>query len=109
ISLALVLLVSSGLMIRTFRALSHVQPGFVRPEQVQTIRIGIPEGQAKEPERVIRMQQDILEKLRQIPGVSSAALANSVPMDGIHSGDVQYSEDRTYAEGQIPPIRSFKF
>jgi putative ABC transport system permease protein len=43
VSLALVLLVSSGLMIRTVRALKQVQPGFIQPGQVMTLRVSIPE------------------------------------------------------------------
>ena len=43
VALALVLLVSSGLMIRTFEALRAVEPGFAAPESLQTFRIDIPE------------------------------------------------------------------
>ena len=42
VALALVLLVSSGLMIRTFQALRAVEPGFARPETLQTVEISIP-------------------------------------------------------------------
>ena len=54
VALALVLLVSSGLMIRSFQALRHVQPGFTRPEEVQTLRISIPSSQVKDPVMVVR-------------------------------------------------------
>jgi len=63
VALALVLLIVSGLMIRTFQAMREVQPGFTKPQEIQTLRISIPEAQVKEPERVARMQQDILEKI----------------------------------------------
>ena len=43
VALALVLLVSSGLMIRTFQALRHVDPGFTKPQEVQTLRPDHPE------------------------------------------------------------------
>ena len=42
-ALAVVLLISSGLMIRTFQALRHVQPGFRDPANLQTLRIYVPE------------------------------------------------------------------
>lgn len=109
VALALVLLVCSGLMIRTFRALTHVDPGFIAPADVQTLRLSIPEAEVKDPERVVRMQQDILQKLEAIPGVSSAGLSTTVPMDGNTSNDLVYAENRTYAEGELPPIRRFKF
>jgi predicted permease len=108
-ALAVVLLISSGLMIRTFQALRRVQPGFSAPTELQTMRIFIPEAQVKEPVRVIRMIQEMQEKLAAIPGVSFAAFANSVPTDGNNSTDLLYAEDRTYREGQLPPLRRFKF
>jgi predicted permease len=108
-ALAVVLLIGSGLMIRTFQALRHVQPGFRDPAELQTLRIFIPDTQVKEPARVIRMQQEIRDKLAAIPGVSSVAFGNSVPTDGNDSTDLLYAEDRAYAEGQLPPLRRFKF
>ena len=59
VALALVLLVAAGLMIRSFRAMLSVQPGFTHPERIQTVRISIPEAQVPEAELVIRMQNNI--------------------------------------------------
>jgi predicted permease len=109
VALALVLLVSSGLMIRTFRAMTQVQPGFVRPAEVQTLRISIPEAEVKDKEQVFRMQQELLRRIAAIPGVRSASLATKIPMDDNASYDPIFTEDRTYAEGQLPPIRRFHF
>ena len=63
IALALVLLVSSGLMFRTFAALRDVNPGFTRPEELQTFRLSVPDSQIKENEAVARSHQAILDKL----------------------------------------------
>jgi predicted permease len=109
VALALVLLVGSGLMIRTFQALRSVHLGFARPEQVQLFHVVIPEEQVKEPERVMRMQQAMLDKLAAIPGVTSAALASGAPLEGFNSNDILFAEDKDYAEGQIPPIRRYRF
>jgi predicted permease len=103
------LLIGSGLMIRTFQALRRVQPGFNEPSHVQTLRIFIPETQVKEPVRLVRMEQEIEDKLAAIPGVASAAFANSVPTDRNNSTDLLYAEDRAYADSQLPPMRRFKF
>ncbi len=54
VALAMVLLVASGLMIRTFLALRDVQPGVTEPDHVQMIRIAIPGAQVADPERVFR-------------------------------------------------------
>jgi predicted permease len=111
VALALVLLICSGLMIRTFRALMHVSPGFDEPDTIQTFRFYIPETQIPEsqPERVVHMQQDILDKLAAIPGVSSVSFSNAVPLDGYDTNDVLYAQDHMLNEGNIPPIRRFKF
>ena len=82
VALALVLLVSSGLMIRTFQALRDVHPGFARPGEVQTLRLSIPDSQVKDEAAVARMHQAIIEKIAAVPGVSSVALASTVTMTG---------------------------
>jgi predicted permease len=107
VALALVLLICSGLMIRTFRALTHVDPGFRQPDQVQTFHIFVPESQVKENEQVVRMYQEILRKISAIPGVSSASITTAIPMGGNSSNDLLYAQDHTYHEGEIPPIRRF--
>ena len=101
VALALVLLVSSGLMIRTFRALTRIDPGFVNPSELQTFRIDIPETQVKDAEGVARRQQDILQKIEAIPGVSSAGVSMSVPMDGNEWGDPVLAKDRADTPGDV--------
>ena len=111
VALALVLLICSGLMIRTFRALMHVPPGFSGPDQVQTFRFYIPETEIPDTdrERLVRMEEEILNKLRAIPGVSSASFTSAIPMDGNDSFDPIFAQDRAYAEGELPPLRRFKW
>jgi len=111
VALALVLLICSGLMIRTFRALLHVSPGFDAPNEVETFRFYIPETQIpdSQAERVVRMQQDIVDKLKAIPGVSSVSYSSAVPMDGYDTNDVLFAEDHAHSEGELPPIRRFKY
>jgi predicted permease len=109
VALALVLLISSGLMIRTLVALKQVQPGFTRPGEVLTLRVSIPEAQVHEPDRVIRMYNDMVQRLRTVPGVVSVGLSNSITMDGSQDNDPVFAEDHSYAEGKLPPLRRFKF
>ncbi len=110
VALALVLLICSGLMIRTFRALMHVPPGFVAPDSVQTFRFYVPETHVPdtELERLVREDQELLNKLAAIPGVSSVSFSTAIPMDGHNNNDVLFAQDRAYAEGEIPPVRRFK-
>ena len=107
VSLAVVLLICSGLMIRTFRALTHVNTGFSGAAEVQTFHLTIPEAEVADPEKTIHMQEAILHKLESVPGVSSVAFTQSVPMDGNNWGDPVYARDRHYNEGELP-IRRHK-
>ena len=108
VSLAVVLLICSGLMIRTFRALTHVNAGFSGAAELQTFQLNIPEAEVKDAENTVHMQEAILHKLESIPGVSSVSFAQSVPMDGNQWGDPVYARDRHYNEGELP-IRRHKF
>src|SRR5215204_2934955 len=81
VGLAVVLLVASGLMIRTFLALRNVEPGFAVPSQVQTMRLSISQPEVPDPERVVRMQQDILNGLAGLPSVAAVSFATALPME----------------------------
>ncbi|MDE3137112.1 MAG: ABC transporter permease [Acidobacteriota bacterium] len=107
VALAFVLLVCSGLMIRTFRALTEVNPGFTHPAQVQTFRIYIPETEVKKDEEVLPMQQEMLRKVAALPGVISAGLTTAVPMDDNGWMDPIFAEDHSYTPGELPPICRF--
>src|SRR4029077_10785087 len=108
VALALVLLICSGLMIRTFHALTLVQPGFVYPDELQTFRISIPSAQVKEPESVTRMEEAILRKIESSSGVKSVAITSGVPMSNNRNMDPILVEGHNYAEGQFPPLRLFR-
>jgi predicted permease len=109
IASALVLLVASGLMIRTFQALRAVEPGFTRSEAIQTIDIAIPGSLVSEPEHVARLQQDIADRLSALADVTSVGFASVVPVvGGTPDWDVIFLEGREYASQKIPPMRFFK-
>ncbi len=85
VAIALVLLVGSGLMVRTFLALRSVPPGFVDPHQVQLVRVTLSETQVGDPERVLRVQHEMLDRIAAIPGVTAASFTGHVPMAGERS------------------------
>jgi cell division protein FtsX len=96
VALALVLLVGSGLMIRTFQALLDVEPGFTSPAGVQTARVWVPPQQVPDPERATRMQHEILDRIAALPGVTAAAFTGAVPMEG----PLRVSQNPVAVEGQ---------
>ena len=109
VCLAFVLLICSGLMIRTFRALTQVDAGFDSKAGIQTVRLNIPEAEVPKADTVVHMEQAIVQRMAAIPGVTAVALGNSVPMDGVQWSDPLYAQDRSYADGSMPPLRRFKF
>jgi len=82
VALALVLLVSAGLMIRTFQAMRAVEPGFAA-DGIQTLRIAVPQSVAATPVLLARLQQNLVDALAAVPGVTSVAFTTTMPMEGI--------------------------
>lgn len=109
VCLAFVLLICSGLMIRTFFALTHESAGYDTKAPMQTLRLAIPDAEIPKADAVIRTEEAVLHKIEGVPGVTAAAIANSVPMDGGTWFDPVFAQDRSYADGAIPPMRRFKF
>jgi predicted permease len=109
IALALLLLVGSGLMVRSFQALRNVDPGFRNPEEVFLVRLSIPAAQVEDPVEVTQTHRLIAERIGQISGVTSVGSATSVTMDGWDSNDPIYVEEFPVPEGQVPNIRRFKW
>jgi predicted permease len=108
VALAFVLLVASGLMIRSFFALRAVTPGFTHPEWIQTVRLAIPEALMPDSERVMRIQSDILNRLSAIPGVTAAGFASGLPMESEYRNGVIIEVEGKTSVGQISPNRAVK-
>ncbi len=109
VAMALLLLISASLMIRTFAALRSVDPGFTDAPHLQTMRIWIPDLLVADPLTVTHMQNDIADKLAAIPGVSSVGFAAAVPMeDNDPNWDQIRVEGKSY-EGGEPPLRLFNY
>src|SRR5215471_2123078 len=108
VAIALVLLVSAGLMIRTVQTLRTVEPGFTGAEHLQTVRISIPSSLIPEPQRVFRTQNDLADKLAAIPGVTSVGFALEAPMETVQPNwDNVFAEGKTYPGG-VAPLRRFE-
>jgi predicted permease len=110
VAMALVLLVSAGLMIRTFQVLRTVDPGFTDAQHLQVMRISIPGSLVADPQQVTRTQNEILDKLAAIPGVTSTGFVSEMPMEGFDSDwDEIFAEDKVYANDTIAPLRLYKY
>jgi len=104
-----VLMVCALLMIRTFAALRNVEPGFADAPHIETITISIPDQMVTDSHAVAQMQNQILDKLAAIPGVTSASYAAAVPMDeNDPNWDTISVEDKKYVGGE-GPLRMFNY
>ena len=108
VAMALVLLISAGLMIRTFQALRTIQPGFTDAKHLQTIWIYIPDSLVLKAEQVNRIETDIMDKLAAIPGVTSVGFASEMPMENLGTNwDLIHAEHDSYTSDNAP-LRMFK-
>jgi predicted permease len=91
VALSLVLLVSAGLLMRSFLVLSNVHPG-VRADHILTASLSLPDVRYGKREQVAHFTLNLLEKLRAVPGVHSAAIVSCLPVGG-YCGDTSFSVD----------------
>jgi predicted permease len=109
VAMALVLLISAALMIRTFAALRGVEPGFSGSTNVQTMRISIPDTLISNPLLVTRTQNNIADQIAAIPGVRAVGFASAVPMEGFDPNWDQLGVEGKNYEGGEPPLRMFNY
>jgi putative ABC transport system permease protein len=96
LALSLVLLVGSGLLLRSFRLLSNVDPGF-DPHNVLTASLQLPEAKYSTPEQQWAFYQQVIDSIRALPGVESAGAADVLPLNGFRGAvGVRF-------EGQVSP------
>ena len=110
VALAIVLLVCSGLMIRTFQSLAAVEPGFSRPEEVQLVYIA---GSQQDPAQTLEMQRRLVSALASIPGVLSAGFGDRAPLEITNRrADTVLTVEapaKPRVEGEPRPLRRFEF
>ena len=86
---SLVLLIGAGLLIESFVRLERTSPGF-RPENVLTAQLSLPVAQYREPAQRAAFARSLLDRVRALPGVKSAATVDFLPyLGGPGSGGVE--------------------
>jgi predicted permease len=81
VALALVLVIASGLLVRTFFHLLKVDPGF-NSTRVLTFEMTLPGAKYPDKDKVAALYRQVLDRLKNIPGVQSAGVASPMPMSG---------------------------
>ncbi len=81
IAVALVLLIGAGLMVRSFSRLLNVNPGF-QTENVLTMQVALPATKYREPQQRRAFFQELMERLKTLPGVESVGAISNLPLGG---------------------------
>ena len=102
VALALVLLVGSGLMVRSFQQLRAINPGF-NPEGVLTFRLAPPPPKYAGPEPLARFYDELFDRLEELPRVVSAGAINTLPLTGGGAILTTRIEEFPPAEDEFPP------
>jgi putative ABC transport system permease protein len=80
VALATMLLIGTGLMIRSFRTLLEMEPGF-ETASVLTMMVSLPDQRYAEPESIARFHEQVIEEVTALPGVEAAATVNYLPLN----------------------------
>ncbi len=80
-ALAVVVLVAAGLLLRSFRELQRVNTGF-RPDHLLTMTLTPPSAAVRDNQQVVNLYDQVLTRIRTLPGVASVAATDALPLDG---------------------------
>jgi putative ABC transport system permease protein len=103
VAFAVLLVIAAGLLIRSFVALSHVDPGF-RAERVLTARVTPNQEFCSDPSRCISFYRELLERLQAVPGVHSVAVVNTLPLGGRVAKRSLEIESEAVPPGEAMPL-----
>ncbi len=107
-ALALILLVGSGLMLRSFDQLQSLNPGF-DPEGVLTFQVNLPREGYPSARAAADFNQELIDRLSGLPGVTSVSAANYAPLSGGGSGTAVQAEDIPLSPDELPPMLWYKY
>jgi predicted permease len=109
VALALVLLVSSGLMVRSFQKLRAIDPGY-NASSALSFRIGLPVNRYSTPEAIVAAHRALLQRLSALPGVTAASASTCPPLseEGLCFGSSMRVDGRALRPGEIPPLVAFR-
>ena len=102
VALALILLVGSGLMVRSFQQLRSVDPGF-DPQGVMTFRLSPPPSKYPGGDATAQFYDQLIERLEAIPGATSAGGITNLPLTGGGAILTTQIDDFPTPEGEFPP------
>ena len=106
VALALVLVIASGLLVRTFVHLMQADGGF-RAEHVVTFELTLPPSKYPDTDRIVRLYHAALDQLRTVPVVEAAGLGETVPMGGAGESTIVRIPDRPTSRDEERPFANY--
>jgi putative ABC transport system permease protein len=106
VALALVLVISTGLLAKTFFYLLNTDAGF-SPQRTLTFELSLPQLQYPDQQHIVTLYRNVLEKLNEVPGVHSAGIGETVPLSGQGESTVIRLPDRPAANLQEMPFANY--
>ena len=103
VALSMILLVGSGLLIRSFMRLRDASPGF-DPKNVLTLNITLPPGKYPKPEQLTAFYDNVLSRVGALAGVQSAALSTALPAEPTHQTPVLFEGQPQVVLGKRPIV-----
>jgi putative ABC transport system permease protein len=103
VAFAVMLVLSAGLLIRSFWAISHTNPGF-KAEHVVTARITPNESFCSDAARCVGFYRNVVSQAQALPGVSGAAVVNTLPLGGRVNKRTVEVENHLVAPGENAPL-----
>ena len=104
IALACVLLVSAGLLLRSFTKVLQVDLGF-QPDQAASMNVWYDDSAPTEKERIAKrgeIFQEILARVSAVPGVQAAGISDYLPLGPNRSWDTPLPKGKVYVPGELP-------
>jgi putative ABC transport system permease protein len=109
VALTLVLLIGAGLLIRSFYRLQQINPGFV-DEHVLSFRVVLPVRRYSHENQWLNFYQQVMQRLRALPGVKDVAIGSRVPMDGKNNANAfRVAARPPLPRGEAPPAMQVCF
>jgi putative ABC transport system permease protein len=103
VAMALVLLVGSGLMVRSLQNLRALDPGF-KPDSTLTFKIALPPSKYTTADDMTAVHHALIDRLSALPGVVSASASSCLPLQFGCNGNTLLVEGDTYPAGTLPPL-----
>ena len=97
VAIALTLLVCGGLMVQSFHRLQHVDLGF-NPDNLLTMKMVLPDSKYSQYRQRVAFSDQLLERVRNLPGVVSAGMTTNIPLEREIAYDAIFN-----VEGRPPP------